>query len=70
METKTFAVNGMACGHCKASVEKALTALNGVENAEVNLNEKNVTMVYDASLVDVDHIKSAVESAGHYEFLG
>ena len=47
MTTKTFSVNGMKCGHCKANVEQAILALEGVSRAEANLEEKSVTVEFD-----------------------
>jgi len=42
----TYKVTGMTCGSCKASVEKALQAVNHVENVSVDLeaSEANITM--------------------------
>ena len=37
MEKKIFKVNGMACDHCKAKVERTLSCLKGVDSAEVDL---------------------------------
>ena len=34
---KTIKVNGMHCANCKAAVEKAVSALPGVKNAQVDL---------------------------------
>ena len=67
METKTFSVSGMMCEHCKANVERALKAIDGVDNASVSLANKNVTVDYDASLVSTDQMKSAVAESGNYE---
>lgn len=61
-------VNGMTCEHCKNHVEKALKELAFVENATVNLDEKNATVEYFGS-VDEDQIKDAITEAG-YEFNG
>lgn len=36
--TQKFTVKGMRCNHCKASVEKAISALEGVSAVSVNLN--------------------------------
>ena len=36
-ETIRLLVTGMSCGHCVASTEKALKAVEGVEQVEVNL---------------------------------
>ena len=35
--TITYQVKGMTCNHCKASVEKALSSVEGVEKVEVDL---------------------------------
>jgi len=47
MTTKTFSVNGMKCGHCKANVEQAILALDGVSRAEANLEAKSGTVEFD-----------------------
>ncbi len=38
----TLKVNGMNCEHCKASVEKAVKAIPGIKDAEVNLEKKEL----------------------------
>ncbi len=67
METKTFTVNGMKCEHCKAKVETAVRGLEGVSAAEVNLAGRNVTVTYDAAVVQPAQMKEAVDSIGHFE---
>ena len=67
MEKKVFTVNGMKCVHCKANVESAIRALSGVVSAEASLENKNVTVEYDASVVNPETIKTAVEASGRYE---
>jgi len=61
---KTFIVEGMSCGHCKAAVEKALKSVDGVENAVVNLENKSaeVTLLNE---VDDDILKKAISDAGY-----
>lgn len=41
---KILKVDGMTCGHCKARVEKVVSAIDGVDSVEVNLASKNVTV--------------------------
>ncbi|MCT7910780.1 heavy metal translocating P-type ATPase [Arcobacter lacus] len=41
---KILKVDGMTCGHCKARVEKVVSAIDGVDNVEVDLASKNVTV--------------------------
>ena len=65
METLVLKVEGMSCGHCKASVEKALKALNGVANATVTLEAKEVNVEFDGSAVNVEAMKKAIEDDGY-----
>lgn len=67
MEKRTFNVSGMKCPHCKANVENALKALNGVQDAVADLENKNVTVEYDSNLVDERQLKDAVDESGRYE---
>lgn len=64
MET-TLNVQGMTCGHCKASVEGALKKLDGVTAAEVDLTAGNVAVTYDEAIVTVDAMKEAIEDQGY-----
>ncbi|MDO5146922.1 MAG: heavy metal translocating P-type ATPase [Eubacteriales bacterium] len=63
----TMKIEGMACGHCKAAVEKALNGLDGVK-AEVNLEAKTASVETEGD-VDKETLKKAVEDAG-YEVVG
>ncbi len=44
VETVVIRVNGMMCGHCTASVEKACMGVPGTVSAVASLEEKNVTV--------------------------
>lgn len=52
-ETLVIRVNGMMCGHCTASVEKACMAVPGTVSAEASLEEKCVTVIGTASYEDL-----------------
>ncbi|MBQ8411050.1 MAG: cation transporter, partial [Ruminiclostridium sp.] len=41
---KVIKIEGMMCGHCEATVKKALEAIEGVANAEVS-HEKGTAVV-------------------------
>ena len=56
-------IEGMACGHCSARVEKVLNEINGV-SATVNLEEKTAYVTCDNS-VTKEQLKSAIEDAGY-----
>ena len=66
METKIFAVSGMKCEHCKAYVEEALKALEGVEAAEASVGGQNVVVTYDEASVTPDQLEQAVDQSGRY----
>ena len=58
--TKTMKIKGMMCGHCEATVKKALEALNEVEEAQVS-HEAGTAVVSLSAEVDNDTLKKTVE---------
>ena len=52
MMEKTMQINGMMCNHCKMTVEKALKAVSGVENVEVDLAAKCAKITLNADVAD------------------
>lgn len=58
-------VEGMTCNHCKMTVEKAVGALLGVTNVEVDLEGKSVAVLYDESQVGLPQIKETIEAQGY-----
>ena len=60
---KILNVEGMMCMHCKASVEKVLSAVLGVTAVAVDLDAKTATVTCEASVLDEDLI-AAVEKKG------
>ncbi|MCE5038855.1 copper chaperone CopZ [Staphylococcus auricularis] len=65
MTTKVIQVDGMSCEHCKSAVENALTALTGVDQAEVSLEKGNVSVNYDSEKVTTNDMKDAIEDQGY-----
>lgn len=57
---KTIKIEGMMCGHCEATVKKALEAVSGVKSAEVS-HEKGTAVVELNTAVSDDILKKAVE---------
>lgn len=64
-ESITLKVKGMSCGHCQNAVEKALTEINGVEKAEVSLEEGVAVISYHAGEAALEDFKNAIEEAGY-----
>ena len=58
--TKTIKIDGMMCGHCEATVKKALEALDQVDAAEVS-HEAGTAVVTLNSDVSDDVLKKTVE---------
>lgn len=49
---KKMLINGMMCAHCKATVEKALVAVEGVSACTVDLEAKTATITLTADIAD------------------
>ena len=62
--TKTVYIDGMMCNHCKAHVEKALSALPGVTAVSVSLEGKKAVVTADTALED-SLLRETVEKAGY-----
>ncbi|MBE6798528.1 MAG: cadmium-translocating P-type ATPase [Ruminococcaceae bacterium] len=60
-----FQVGGMYCAACSARVQKAVSELEGVTKAEVNLIANSMTVDYDGELQSFDSICRAVADAGY-----
>ena len=56
---KTIKIEGMMCGHCEASVKKALEAVEGVKSAEVSHSAGTAVVTFEN--VSDDVLKKAVE---------
>ena len=57
---KTMKIEGMMCGHCEATVKKALEALNGVDHADVSHEQDQAIVTLKEDVAD-DVLKKAVE---------
>ena len=59
----TIKINGMRCGHCVASVTKALSGIAGISNVQVNL-EKGEASYEQQKEVALQTIKDAITKIG------
>jgi copper chaperone len=64
MQTEVIKVDGMTCMGCVNSVKNVLEKIPGVSKADVSLEQKQVTVEYDASKTHTDQFKDAIEGAG------
>ena len=55
----------LSCPSCVAKIEKALTALDGVESADVHFNTGRIEVEHDPEQVDSSQLVESVQSAGY-----
>lgn len=56
----TIKIAGMSCGHCVMGVKKALSAVAGIENLEVQIGEAKF-----GGTASVEAVKEAIEEEGY-----
>lgn len=61
---KTMTIEGMSCAHCKAAVENALQAVEGVSSAVVDLDQKQAVVELTVD-VENQQLEAAVTDAGY-----
>ena len=65
MTQKTLSVPDISCGHCKSSIEGAVSPLDGVSKAEVSIDDRNVDIEYDPSKIELSNIVDAISDQGY-----
>lgn len=55
----------ISCGHCVATVKKAVGALDGVQQVEASEATKEVRVAFDANRVSLANIRAALDEAGY-----
>ena len=63
MTQLTMDISGMTCGHCVASVKRALQGVDGVAVEQVTLGK--ATVRYDADATSPTQIAEAIEEEGY-----
>jgi Cu+-exporting ATPase len=58
-------IEGMTCASCVRRVEKALSKVEGVRQASVNLATEKAKVTLDPAVASLDALRSAVERAGY-----
>ena len=65
LQKDSFRIKGMHCAACSSRVEKAVGALEGVDNASVNLATEHMQVSWDANRVTREDIISRVRDTGY-----
>lgn len=63
MNTLTFSVPGMSCGHCEAAVKQEISLVAGVTTIDVDLDTKDVVVTGDD--LERSAIVAAIDEAGY-----
>lgn len=61
----TIPVEGMSCASCAAGLRKSLTALDGVLDAKVSLEHRNVRVRYLAPKISPARLVAAINEIGY-----
>lgn len=64
MNTITIQIDGMTCGGCVKSVQRVLSELAGVQQAEVSLSPAQAVITFNPAKVSVANLVTAIEDAG------
>jgi copper chaperone len=65
MVSQTLSVPEISCGHCKSSIEAAVSPLDGVDRVEVQIDERTVQFDYDGTDATLTTIVAAIEAVGY-----
>jgi len=65
MQTLSFDITGMTCGGCTGSVQRALSKVDGVSQAEVTVKPGAATVLVDPARVSAAQIESVISGLGY-----
>ena len=64
MESTTFSIPNISCGHCLASIKNELSELDGVKTVEGNPEDKQVAVEWE-SPATLDKIKETLKEINY-----
>ena len=64
MESTTFLIPNISCGHCLASIKNELSELEGVKTVAGNLEDKQVTVEWE-SPATLEKIKETLKEINY-----
>ncbi|MDP3744846.1 MAG: mercury resistance system periplasmic binding protein MerP [Methylotenera sp.] len=65
MKTIILSVPGMTCSACPITVKKALTKVEGVTKTDVNFRNREATVTFDDTKVNIRTLTKATSDAGY-----
>ena len=64
MQEQTIRVDGMSCQNCVKHVNEALSAVPGVEQVEISLENANA-IIKSKDGIDIEVLRTALDEAGY-----
>ena len=65
IERATLTAPDISCGHCVATIEEAVGALDGIAQVSADAGTKRVEVAFDPARVSVDRIEAVLDEAGY-----
>jgi copper chaperone CopZ len=65
IKTVTIPIEGMSCSACAARVKRTLKAIDGVIEAEINLEHRNARVRYVESKISPERLVAAINQLGY-----
>jgi copper chaperone CopZ len=65
METITLTATDISCDHCKATIEREIGALTGVDAVAVDVASKRITVTYDPTHLTETDIVATLDEEGY-----
>jgi copper chaperone len=63
MKERVYSVPEVSCEHCVSAITNELTRIDGVENVQVDLQSKKVTVVASENVAE-QQIREGIDEAG------
>lgn len=64
-QSQSLNLKGMSCAACASRIQRTVTALSGVEQAQVNLLKNSMHVSFDPQQISLDQIIYAIERMGY-----
>lgn len=68
IENINLKLRGMSCASCASSVEKAIRAVPGVFECNVNFGSEQATVKYNSRITNIKDIQNAIKEAGYSSY--
>jgi copper chaperone len=65
LQQTTLVAPDISCGHCVATVQKEVGALQGVRSVSASAETKQIEVAFDPNAVSLDQIRETLDEAGY-----